>query len=396
MATIGTLAVNIVAQTDRFSKGLDKVGQTLKGFVGQMTGLQAVIAGAATGAFAMLVNSAVEAGGKIQELTAKLNISAEAITALHFAADQLGSSGAAVDAAIGKMSLTLGKALAGNDQAIAAFNNLGLSINALAALDTEQQFLAVIDALHKMPAGATQAAAATGVLSKSYKEILPLIQAGTAAIVEQGQRAVETGAVISGEQVAALDDAGDAIARLSASWEGFKLQMVSFFAPVIAGAMDVITDAIKVLKTIWWGTQVVILDGLAKLAQSVGWLEEKFSWLPLVGDWLAQDAAGAKVLADELTKVANSKVANIQGLAGGTSPLAMPTADVAGHTQTGKEARSQLTGVAADKKAEEKATADNTKIIAEQMKLLNSNLAAGRGTSQSALDAVKVRVAGVR
>lgn len=397
MATIGSLSVNIVAVTDKFNKGLKAAQGMLSNFASSLGGVQSVVAGLAAGGLAMIAEQAIEAGGKIQELTAKLNISAEAITALHFAAEQLESSASAVDMAIGKMSLTLGKALAGSDPAIGAFNALGLSINAIATQRTEQQFLAVIDALHKMPPGAEQAAAAMAIFGKGYKDIVPLINAGTDAIVQQGQKAAELGVVLSGDQVAALDDAGDAVNRFSASWEGLKTQMVATFAPAIAAAFDVIVGGLKVLKTFWWGVQVLILDGCTAISRAIQFLENSFSWLPVVGDWLAKDAAAADGLVESFQNAAAEKVNNIQSLSGGgAGPLAKSTADLAGSMQTGAEAKAELKATAADKKQEEKETANNTKIIAEQMKLLNENAKLGRATSQADLDAVKVKIAGVR
>lgn len=399
MATIGSLAVNITANTNRFTAGLTHAKAALGGFVKTLGGLSSLIAGVGAAGFAMIANAAIEAGSKIQELTAKLNISAEAITALHFAADQLESSATAVDTALGKMSLTLGKASAGSDAAIGAFNAINLNFDKLLSLTVDQQFLAIVDAINQIPNPADRAAAAMGIFGKSYKDILPLIQAGTAAIVEQGQRAVEHGAVLTEQQAAALNEAGDAVKRFSASWDGFKTQMVAVFAPAITVAMDSIVGALKVLKAFWWGAQILILDGAVAITRAVQMLEEAFSWLPFVGDWLAKDAEAADGLAEAFSSMAAEKQAAIQGMATNTSgggPLAKSAANVSGYATTAKDAKEAAKATAADKKQEEKETAQNTKIIAEQMKLLAEAAKLGSSVTAKDMDAVKVKVAGVR
>lgn len=322
MATIGTMAVNIVARTDKFTKALNNATSGLGAFVGKITNVGNAVAGLAAYGFVSFVNEVVEAGGKLEELTNKLQISAEALTALHYAAQQLESSDSAVDMALQRMTLTLGKANQGVDAAIGAFNALGLSYQHLLRLPLEQQFLAVLDALRQMPTAADQAAAAQAIFGKGFKEITPLINAGADAIVKLGQEAVAMGAVVATDTVSALDDAGDSIAAFSAGWANLKMQVVSVAAPAIAVGMNIIASSIGAVKAIWWTLQEGILYGAELITRAIIAIQNAFSGMPLIGDWLAKDAAAGQVLVEELQRKRAGIDTRIGGMLGqGSNPL---------------------------------------------------------------------------
>ncbi len=95
---------------------------------------------------------------------------------------------------------------------------------------------------NKIIAPAERAAAAQGIFGKGAKELSALIEAGTAAIIEQGDAAAATGAIISTDTAAALDEAGDALKAFSDSWAALKLQMVGAFVPALAWTMNALSD----------------------------------------------------------------------------------------------------------------------------------------------------------
>lgn len=389
MATIGSLAVNITASTDKLKQGLDKARSLFGSFTESIGGLQTAIAGLAVAGFASVVNGAIEAGGKIYELTQKLHISAEAITALHYAANQLESSSEAVDAALNKMLITLGKAIGGSDQAIGAFNRLGINFQSLQSLSPDKQFLAIVDALHNIPDAATRAASAQAIFGKGAGAIAPLITAGANAIVDMGQKAVENGAVVSTETVQALDDAGDAVNGFKASWEGLKIQMVGTFAPAISGSMWLITETIKILRLAWYDLQYAIVTGAKLLAEAINKVMEVMNlFLPKSMEFdMEQERSLASTLGNQ-QKILQGKMDAVTGAGG--NPLAKPSI-VPGQAATGKDAKEAMKNAAADKKAEEKAIADNTKETNAQLKEMVALMKQGYTQNEAA-----IKVAGVR
>jgi hypothetical protein len=272
MATIGSLSVNITAVTSGFEKGMRKAQALAGGFVGKIKGIGKSVASLATSANAvqaivaaaagMVVNSALEAGGQLFALTKKARISAEALSALHYAADQLESSAVAVDSGLLKMNRTLGESLLGSKGSAAAFGQLGLNIKTLSEMPVEERFLAVVDALHGIGDESKRASIAQSIFGRGYEELLPLIEAGTAAIVQQGQAAADLGAIMGGETAKGLNDAGDALKSAGTQWRAFKNEAVAAFAPVIEFVSWLGTKALQTVKTFGGIIQTVIVGSV--------------------------------------------------------------------------------------------------------------------------------------
>lgn len=263
MATIGTLAVNIVATTDKFISGLNNASGRLGKFVKSVGVVQGALAGLAATGFAAVIKGAIDAGGALFDLSQKLNTSTEALGALHFAANQLGGSAGAVNTAISFLQKTLGKAAEGSDAAQASFSRLGIDFRQLIDLSGDQQFLAVVDALNKIPNAAGRASAGAAVLGKQSKELAAAIAAGTDEIIKFGDAAARNGAILTTEQAAALDETSDSIAAFSQQWQTMTQAFVSFFSPIISGSMTIITESIKFLHSAWNTLQFALLGGAA-------------------------------------------------------------------------------------------------------------------------------------
>lgn len=260
MANIGTLSVSIVASTDKFLLGLNKASTQLGRFVKRISTVQNAVG--ALGAYALgnLISSSIEAGGHVYELTQKLHVSAEAITALHYAADQLESSAEAVDTAMAKMAVTLGNAMGGNQQAAAAFGELGLKFMELSKLSPDKQFLEVISALHGISNTSRRASISQAIFGRGSKELSALIEAGTAKIVEQSDKAAKLGIIMRDDVAKSLDDAGDSVKSFTESWKGFKNEAVATFAPVIDFVMWLGTIGLQTVRMFGYAAQAAIAD----------------------------------------------------------------------------------------------------------------------------------------
>lgn len=308
--------------------------------------------GLAGAGFGAVVNAAIEAGGKLFELSQKLHVSTESLSALHFAANQLESSAGAVDAAIAKMAVTLGKAAQGSDQAVIAFNNLGIDFNKLLALPVDQQFLAIVDALNKMQDSSERAATAQAIFGKGSRELSALLAAGTDKIIEMGQEAARTGAIITSDMVTALDDAGDSINAFSASWEALKMQLVATGAPVITFVMNEITGVISRARAAWFALEYAMTTGIQLIVMALDQLQA--AWNAVVPKAMELDRQPAEQLIDSLTKkrqeIAN-KGLTLAGFRSADNPLARSGSNVGGHVTTKAEQK------AADKTAKEAAKA---------------------------------------
>lgn len=268
MATIGSLAVNIVASTDKFISGLNKAQTGLGRFVSKISAAQTAVVGLGVYGFARMVTSAVNAGSELHDLSKKLGISTEAISALDFATKQLGGSTSAMHTALQFMSKTLGQAAQGATAAQAAFERLGINFRDLLNIPVEQQFLSLVDAINKLPTAAERAAAAQQVFGRGGKELAAIIAAGTAEIVKFGDEAARAGAIVSTDSAAALDEAADAATAFKDSWSAMWTQGVGLFAPLISGAFKVLGFALKVFRVTFMEMVDQILAGVGLMIRA--------------------------------------------------------------------------------------------------------------------------------
>lgn len=113
-------------------------------------------------------------------------------------------------------------------------------------------YLDTIDALHGMTNVAQRNAAAQKIFGKSYTDMLPLIESGTAALRQYGQEAHDMGVIITGENVSALGKFDDQMQRLDAQFSAVKTNIALAFLPIMetvaermSGFMSVVTNAIS-------------------------------------------------------------------------------------------------------------------------------------------------------
>ena len=118
--------------------------------------------------------------------------------------------------------------------------------------DSEEVFYDVIDALGSITNETERNKAAYNVFGKSYKDMLPLIESGSAALRQYGAEAHEMGLVISDENVTALGRFDDQMQRLDAQFSAVKTNIALAFLPIMetvaermSGFMSVVTNAIS-------------------------------------------------------------------------------------------------------------------------------------------------------
>lgn len=194
-------------------------------------GTAALGAGAA---MAGLVYKTLKAGDEIGDTAEKLGIGSTALQELRYGARQSGDEVGAIDIALKKMAITVGKFKAahgkggGGSFAIAGlqmlgaggagggpsadpFKQIGLSAKVLAALKPEEKLKKIADALVKLKTHDERAAVATAIFGKGATGILPFLELGSAGIDKLSKNAHKFGGVMSEEAVKAADEADKAM-----------------------------------------------------------------------------------------------------------------------------------------------------------------------------------------
>jgi hypothetical protein len=192
----------------------------------------------AAGSFQSLVVGSASAVAAVDDLSKRTGVSASALQAYQFAADQSGVGLETFGKGIQKLTVNLGEAQTGNAAAIKSFTDLGLSVAELATLSPQAAFEKIAAAIAELPNPAQQAAAAVSLFGKSGIDLVPVFQEGAGFLGQMREEAERLGTVLSQDQVGNLAALDDSIAKVSASFRGLTNRVVAEFAPALIKAAD--------------------------------------------------------------------------------------------------------------------------------------------------------------
>lgn len=206
-----------------------RIGRIDKGFSGLGKGIGAIkgaLAGFAGGAFAGFlasfsvgtitnaISQSLEFAGSLGEVAQSLGVGTKFLQEFRFAATQNGATIEQADTALGKFSITLGKAFNGNKAAAESITSLGLSLERLKNQSDSERYAAVADAIAKIKDPARQAASAVAIFGRGALAILPTLQQAGAGFRQSAAEAQKFGLILSDKQIQDADITADKIAKL--------------------------------------------------------------------------------------------------------------------------------------------------------------------------------------
>jgi len=218
-------------------------GGVLDGLKGTLTVVAGAVAGVVAGVAALgagitkLVLDAAEAGGELVDMSLKTGLSTTRLQELAYVGEQVGTSVETISSSMVRLTRTMGTAQAGGTDAAAAFAALGVSyVDSSGNLrSTEDVFNDAITALGDVENQAERDALAMELFGRSAVELNPLIKTGTEELERLSNEAHTVGAVMSEENVAALESFGDQLASLKMGLQGTLGTLASAFLPAFQG-----------------------------------------------------------------------------------------------------------------------------------------------------------------
>lgn len=194
------------------------------------------IVGVAT--FTNQVAKAIEFGDEIGKLSVKLGTSAQATSELVAIAKKFDIEIGAVTVGLRKMQVGISEANSGSKAMREVFTALGLNVQQLRAQRPEQQFITIAEAISRLGNEADRARAATALFGRAGTDFLPIFERGAEGIRDAAREVREFGTVINDLDVKKLQEADDALKRLTASGRGLGITATTFFGPFLAGSAD--------------------------------------------------------------------------------------------------------------------------------------------------------------
>lgn len=268
MAPVNELLVRIDATTEQLRREMRRADQTVaqtsrktirqldimdRRFAAFGTGLKGVAAtfGLAFGAGTLFaagrgLDDLFQSMEDISDSAKALDLTAEALQELRFAAEQNGLEAAQLDRAWKDFMRRIGQARRETGPAVAALNALNIEIETLGT--TEQVFEAVVRQLNRVEDQAQRAALAGELFGDRLgPALVPLLDQGVDGIDRLRRRAQELGNVMEGETV-------ESVAKLNREWRVFSQTVSLEVQRAILGVVSQLVewrDAIADVRREW-------------------------------------------------------------------------------------------------------------------------------------------------
>lgn len=256
-----------------FGAVLGGIGAVVAGAVALIAGLALAVIGVAK-SISDLVFGAADAAAQLVDMSAKTGISTTRLQELDFIAGQTGTS---LDTITGANARLIRSMFSATEQASdyekrladaaasgkdiedielgdlgKAFQTLGVSVTDASGnlRDNQEVFDDVIDALGRIENPAQRDALAMQIFGKSAQELNPLIKTGADEMANMAKQAHEVGAVMSEEDVAALEAFDDTLASMEAGLKGTLGTLAGAFLPGFQAVFDQVGGYLKTFTDI--------------------------------------------------------------------------------------------------------------------------------------------------
>lgn len=250
------------------------------------------VAGLTAGIGAMKKNiiATAEYGDKVDKMSQKIGISAEAYQKWDYVMQRAGGN---VDSLKMGMKTLSQQAEKGNE----AFQQLGISQEELSNMSQEELFEKTVKGLSEMEAGTERTKLATELLGRAGADMGPLLNEGSDAIEEQMEIAEKYGMVMSDDAVKASANFEDSLTTMSMTMDGLRNRMSAEFLP----ALTQVTDGLALLFT---GD----MSGLEQIEEGIQGIVDKISTvLPKIME------VGGSIVSSLATAVINNLPTLVQG-----------------------------------------------------------------------------------
>jgi hypothetical protein len=215
-----------------------------QGIVSAVSGAVDLIKGTISG-FAELVSSGIDISSELMATQLQTGVAASSLLSLKEAAASTGTSFDDLVDGIRETNLKLGEALNGEQSAIDAFTNIGLSVEQLRGTAPDQLFALVTDKLRGMEDGAMRVASAAKIMGDDVGVKMPqyLAQGGDAA-ANLAARWIELGAIIDQSDLAGASGLSTRLGVMEQTFDRFKILLAGEVAPYIQYALTLMDNLV--------------------------------------------------------------------------------------------------------------------------------------------------------
>lgn len=241
----GGAYIEIGARTAALQRGLKKAQAQLNSFAGaaMSQGAKFMAAGAAIGAPLMVATKEFASyGDNIAKAARRTALAVDSISALNVHAQLSGTSIASLEKATKAMARGIFDAKRGAGEMKDAMAEMNMSYTDLEGLSPEEQFWKLADSIAAIEDPTIKQAVAMKVFGRAGADLIPMLDAGSAAMEETRRRASALGLVLDEEAAAKAEVLTDQFTWLSEASRGIKLSLGSALADTLSTVIEMLVQ----------------------------------------------------------------------------------------------------------------------------------------------------------
>jgi flagellar biosynthesis regulator FlaF len=198
----------IIRARDRSKEAFASVEGRMSKLMGGMRGLGMGNIAGALGVAGLVAygKAAISTGDQVDNLAGQLNLGLESVQSMSVLMKEAGMSAEMLQTTMTSLTNKQMEALSGNKAAVAQFERLGISMDALRKMSPEQALEAVTRAMYQNQGNASAAAAATDILgARSTKLQGVLLQLGSKGFADLNADMLKSGQIMEKDMIRAGD-----------------------------------------------------------------------------------------------------------------------------------------------------------------------------------------------
>lgn len=281
-------------------KSVDKVDSTVKGVAGKVK--FALVAGAATAGALVLksfVESTAEAGDALLATSERLGVTTRALQELQHVGKLANVSGEELNMGLRSLSRTAFAARSGSQEAAEAFQQVGLSVDAIRGKSPEELFTVLADRVRAVRDPTAKVALAQKLFGRSGAALIPVLNQGSAAIAAQRKELGELGGLMDDELIGLSDEYSDTLVRQQAAFMAVKIAVAKALLPVLLRLQKLLIDT-KIAQVIFGNIAQVVASFIEVVLDAVEAVAEWVKGLSPLSKTLLSVAAAVGALAAAL------------------------------------------------------------------------------------------------
>ena len=249
MATIGTLAIAVKADTSQFTKSLKDATKTLDSFIDSaaQSAKKIAILGAGlvvTGitALAVMTRKTMNSVEAMTRFADSIGISIESLRGFEFAANKVGVSTAGLRLALEKMVLKISEASIGSKKVKEDLEELGISVKDIVRLDPEDQFKLIADAMKGLGAQSDRARLSVALFGTQGTRLLSIFKEGAAGLEKAEKQVVKLAGSLNRVEAEQIIQANIQIKELNKQSKALGLILSKKVAPFLTFAVKKLVE----------------------------------------------------------------------------------------------------------------------------------------------------------